>query len=174
MSARQVLVALCTYNEIDTLPELVALIRKVLPDVRILVVDDNSPDGTGDWCDQFAEHDAFLQCIHRQGKLGLGSATIEAMRFAIKAGCDVIVTLDADLSHDPAYLPEMLKLVEQVERCDRFTLLRRRAHRGLASQQTNHQPRAQSHQPSLAGSPGPRRERRVSGLSNRKTKNSSI
>jgi dolichol-phosphate mannosyltransferase len=108
MSTARALVALATYNEIENLPSLVAEIHHQLPDADVLVVDDNSPDGTGEWCDRHALEEPRLHCIHRAGKLGLGSATIEAARHAIERGYDVFVTLDADWSHDPRHLTELL------------------------------------------------------------------
>src|SRR5882757_1396319 len=100
MSAPRVLVALATYDEIETLPGLVDEVQRVLPAADILVVDDNSPDGTGQWCDQRASTDARLKCIHRPGKLGLGSATLDAIRYALDGPYDLLVTMDADWSHD--------------------------------------------------------------------------
>jgi dolichol-phosphate mannosyltransferase len=109
------LVALATYNEVETLPSLVDEILRVLPDAHILVVDDNSPDGTGRWCDDRARHEPRLRSLHRPGKLGLGSATLLAARRAIDDQYDVFVTLDADWSHDPRHLPQ---LVQATEHCD--------------------------------------------------------
>jgi dolichol-phosphate mannosyltransferase len=108
MTTPRVLVALATYNEISNLPSLVEAIHSVLPDAELLIVDDNSPDGTGGWCDERSKIDLWLKCIHRAGKLGLGSATLSAMRFAIGGAYDVLVTMDADWSHDPQYLPALV------------------------------------------------------------------
>src|SRR5690242_3762904 len=105
MSATRTLVAVATYNEIENLPGLVDAIHAALPAADILVVDDNSPDGTGRWCDERATTDSQLKCLHRPGKLGLGSATIAGIRFAIDEQYDVLVTMDADWSHGPEYLP---------------------------------------------------------------------
>jgi dolichol-phosphate mannosyltransferase len=109
------LVALATYNEIENLPTLVDEVLRVLPDADLLVVDDNSPDGTGKWCDSRAKKGLRLRCLHRTGKLGLGSATLEAARIAIDEGYDVFITLDADWSHDPKHLPELLSATEHVD-----------------------------------------------------------
>lgn len=108
MCTHRTLVALATYNEVENLPGLVDAILRVLPTADLLVVDDNSPDGSGRWCDQRAASEPRLQCLHRAGKLGLGSATLEAIRWAIAHDYDVIVTMDADWSHDPAHLPELV------------------------------------------------------------------
>jgi dolichol-phosphate mannosyltransferase len=109
------LVALATYNEIENLPSLVDAILCVLPDADVLVVDDNSPDGTGKWCDGRASTEPRVRCLHRPGKMGLGSATLEAARTAIDGDYDVFITLDADWSHDPKQLPELLGRTERVD-----------------------------------------------------------
>jgi dolichol-phosphate mannosyltransferase len=109
------LVALATYNEIENLPTLVPAIREQLPRADVLVVDDNSPDGTGRWCDEFAASHPWFGVIHRPGKLGLGSATWAAMQHAIARGDDVIVTLDADWSHPPKVLPALVTATEHAD-----------------------------------------------------------
>jgi len=111
MAASRVLVALATYDEIETLPGLIDEVQRVLPATDILVVDDNSPDGTGAWCDQRAITDPRLKCLHRPGKQGLGSATLDAIRYALDEPYDVLVTMDADWSHDPQYLPALVEAV---------------------------------------------------------------
>jgi dolichol-phosphate mannosyltransferase len=108
MMTPRVLVALATYNEINNLPSLIDAIHNVLSDAELLIVDDNSPDGTGRWCDERAKTDSRLKCLHRPGKQGLGSATLSAMRFAFDGPYDVLVTMDADWSHDPQYLPALV------------------------------------------------------------------
>lgn len=109
------IVAVATYNELENLPSLVEAIHAALPEADILVVDDNSPDGTGDWAAERATADPRLSVIHREGKLGLGSATIAAMRHAIAGGYERIATLDADWSHPPEELPTLLKLSESAD-----------------------------------------------------------
>lgn len=108
MASSRILVALATYNEIENLPGLVDAVLHVLPDSDVLVIDDNSPDGTGQWCDDRSQTEPRLQCIHRSGKLGLGTATLDAARYAIAERYDVFITLDADWSHDPNYLPDLV------------------------------------------------------------------
>lgn len=115
MTTPRVIVALATYNEISNLPSLVDAIHSVLPDAELLIVDDNSPDGTGKWCNERAKIDLWLKCIHRTGKLGLGSATISAMRFSIDRAYDVLVTMDADWSHDPQYLPALVSATSDAD-----------------------------------------------------------
>jgi dolichol-phosphate mannosyltransferase len=102
------LVALATYNEIDNLPSLVAAIRAQLPDADVLVVDDNSPDGTGRWCDDEARRSPWFSVIHRESKRGLGSATWAAMQAAMDRGYEYLITLDADWSHPPEAMPELV------------------------------------------------------------------
>jgi len=76
-------------------------------------VDDNSPDGTGEVADELARHDARVHVIHRPGKLGLGTAYITGFRWALERGFDYVFEMDADFSHDPKYLPEMLRTAER-------------------------------------------------------------
>ena len=83
---RPTLVTLATYNEIENLPPLMDQIFAAAPDVDVLVIDDNSPDGTGRWCDERAAADPRVRCLHRAGKLGLGTATIAGMKYAIEHG----------------------------------------------------------------------------------------
>jgi dolichol-phosphate mannosyltransferase len=103
------LVALATYNELGNLPSLVTSIRQQLPDADVLVVDDNSPDGTGQWCDAFARDNPWFSVVHREGKLGLGSATWAAMQAAIDRGHDLLITLDADWAHPPEALSTLVR-----------------------------------------------------------------
>ena len=102
------LVTLATYNEIENLPKLVDEIFRHAPEVDLLVIDDNSPDGTGEWCRRRAEADPRVHCLHRSGKLGLGTATIAGMKYAIEHGYAQVLNMDADFSHDPKYLPDLL------------------------------------------------------------------
>ncbi len=102
------LVTLATYNEIENLPKLVDEILAVAPQVDLLVVDDNSPDGTGNWCDEQSAREPRLHCLHRAGKLGLGTATIAGMQYAIENGYQYVLNMDADFSHHPRYIPALL------------------------------------------------------------------
>jgi dolichol-phosphate mannosyltransferase len=104
----RVLVSTATYNERDNLPVLVKEIHHHLPGADILIVDDNSPDGTGRLADQLAAADRRIHVLHRAGKLGLGTAILAAMRYAMDQDYDLFVNIDADLSHQPSYLPALL------------------------------------------------------------------
>jgi len=108
--SQRTLVALATFNEIENLPTLVDAIEQALPDADLLIVDDNSPDGTGRWCDERSAGDTRLSVLHRAGKLGLGSATIEAFAHAIERDYNVVVTMDADWSHEPTAIAELVAL----------------------------------------------------------------
>jgi dolichol-phosphate mannosyltransferase len=106
-----VTVVLPTYDEAANLPVIVAgLFALPLPNLRILVADDNSPDGTGDVGDQLAERYGAdkMTIVHRPGKQGLGRAYVDGMTRAIAAGAEFVVQMDSDLSHAPKYLPQML------------------------------------------------------------------
>jgi dolichol-phosphate mannosyltransferase len=106
--AHATLLTLATYNEIENLPRLVEEILATAPDVDVLVIDDNSPDGTGQWCDRKAADEPRLRCLHRSGKLGLGTATIAGMKHAIEQGYRYVLNMDADFSHRPRYLPALV------------------------------------------------------------------
>ncbi len=111
MPTPKTLVAVATYNERDNLPSLIDAIEVALPEADILVIDDNSPDGTGAWADERAAADPLVRVVHRAGKLGLGTATFAAMRVAIDEGYDVVCTLDADWSHPPEKLPDLIERI---------------------------------------------------------------
>ncbi|HEX4000505.1 MAG TPA: polyprenol monophosphomannose synthase [Pirellulales bacterium] len=102
------LVMTATYNEIENLPRLVEQIFQFAPEADVLVVDDNSPDGTGQWCDRQAGIDPRLHCLHRTGKLGLGTAIVAGLKYGIEHGYKYVVNMDADFSHPPRYLPAMV------------------------------------------------------------------
>ncbi len=103
-----VLVTLATYNEVGNLEELVSEIFKVVPFVHILVIDDNSPDGTGQLADKLGAADPRVRVLHRPGKLGLGTALLAAIRYAIDHNYEYLLNMDADFSHHPRYLPGLL------------------------------------------------------------------
>ena len=109
--APRVLVVTPTYNERENLPELVAAVHRAAPEADLLIVDDASPDGTGPLADAIAAADPHVRVLHRAGKLGLGTAYVEGFGYATAHGYDVVFEMDADLSHDPAYIPRFLEAI---------------------------------------------------------------
>jgi dolichol-phosphate mannosyltransferase len=111
------IIVIPTYNEADNLPVLAAELWALeLPDLQLIVVDDNSPDGTGDVAEELAERKpGRVTVIRRDGKYGLGSAYREGFRRALDMGADAIIQMDADFSHSPNYLPEMLDLLKEYD-----------------------------------------------------------
>ena len=102
------LVVVPTYNEAKNIEQLIPLILEQDPRLEVLVVDDNSPDGTGAVVDQAAAKDSRVHALHRDGKLGLGTAYIAGFRWALEHDYEFIFEMDADFSHDPKHLPEFL------------------------------------------------------------------
>lgn len=106
---QRVLVNTATYNERENIGRLIAEIHLHVPQAHILVVDDNSPDGTGILVDELAAKDSRVHCLHRSGKLGLGTAIIAGMRYAIEHNYDLFVNMDADFSHPPSAIPALIE-----------------------------------------------------------------
>lgn len=104
----RVLVLVPTYNERENLEPIVGRIRQAVPAADILVLDDNSPDGTGELADEIAARDARVQVLHRRGKEGLGKAYLAGFAWGLERGYDAIVEIDADGSHPAEELPAML------------------------------------------------------------------
>jgi dolichol-phosphate mannosyltransferase len=107
---RQLTIVIPTFNEAENLENLaLALYEQPLRNLKILIVDDNSPDGSGDLADNLARHfgDQF-EVVHRKGKLGLGSAYIHGFKHVLAQGAEAVAQMDADFSHSPGYLPQML------------------------------------------------------------------
>lgn len=104
----KILISMATYNEKENLVPLVQEIQKYAPQADILVIDDNSPDGTGRIADDLARADPRIRVLHRAGKLGLGTAILAGMNYAMNNGYDLFINLDADFSHHPRYLPALL------------------------------------------------------------------
>ena len=108
----RVAVIVPTYNERANLEQIASRLRTAVPDADLLVVDDNSPDGTGEAADKLAAGDARIHVLHRPAKAGLGSAYIAGFRWALERGYDVLVEIDADGSHQPQELPALLAALE--------------------------------------------------------------
>ena len=113
MSVRTALVVVPTYNELANLPALaVGLMEQ--PNLRLLIVDDQSPDGTGDLADQLASaHAGRISVLHRTGRRGLGRSYVDGLKEALREPVDVICQMDADLSHDPVQLPALIAAADQ-------------------------------------------------------------
>lgn len=107
-STDRVLVIIPTYNEADNIGPITERLLSAVPDVHVLVVDDGSPDGTGEIADKFAAADDRIQVLHRSTKAGLGAAYVAGFRLGLEAGYDVLVEMDADGSHAPEQLPRLL------------------------------------------------------------------
>jgi dolichol-phosphate mannosyltransferase len=101
-------VVLPTYNERENIEAMVTALRSLPVSVHVIVVDDNSPDGTGEVAEQLSRRIAEVEVIHRAGKFGLGSAYAAGFARALGNGYDLVCTMDADFSHDPSYLPALI------------------------------------------------------------------
>ena len=108
VAAARVLVIIPTYQERESLPLIVARVRTAVPTAHVLVADDNSPDGTGKIADELAASDDHLHVLHRPAKKGLGAAYVAGFEWALSNGYDAIVEMDADGSHQPEQLPDLL------------------------------------------------------------------
>ena len=104
-----------TYNEIENLGDVVARVLRATPDVDVLVVDDDSPDGTGKLADELAANEPRVSVLHRTVKQGLGAAYIHGFQVALDAGYEVIGEMDADGSHLPEQLPDLLRAIERAD-----------------------------------------------------------
>jgi len=111
----RVLVVVPTYNEIKNLPQIVPEILRQDPRIEVLVVDDGSPDGTGELADRMGEEDPRIHCLHRTRKQGLGKAYLAGFQWALERDYEFIFEMDADFSHDPKYLPGFLRAVEDAD-----------------------------------------------------------
>jgi dolichol-phosphate mannosyltransferase len=111
MSAKTLIVT-PTYNEKENLPRFVPAVRAAFPEADILIVDDNSPDGTGQMADEMAAKDPHIRVMHRAGKLGLGTAYIQAFQKGLGEGYERFFEMDADLSHDVRYLPDFIRALD--------------------------------------------------------------
>jgi glycosyltransferase involved in cell wall biosynthesis len=110
-----VLVVVPTYDERENLPELLGRLRTAVPDADVLVVDDSSPDGTGDLADSLAASDPQLHVLHRPGKQGLGVAYLAGYGWGLARDYVAFVQMDADLSHLPEQVPDLLRALEDAD-----------------------------------------------------------
>ena len=111
----RVVVIIPTYNERDNLRPITARVRSAVPGAGVLVVDDNSPDGTGQVADELAAADDQIQVLHRSAKAGLGAAYIAGFGWALDHGYDAMVEMDADGSHQPEELPRLLGALDDAD-----------------------------------------------------------
>lgn len=111
----RILVIVPTYNEAKNLPQIVPEILKQDPRLEVLVVDDNSPDGTGDLADRMAQTKTRVHVLHRQAKEGLGRAYLAGFHWGLEQGYQAMFEMDADFSHDPAFLPRFLVAIEDAD-----------------------------------------------------------
>jgi dolichol-phosphate mannosyltransferase len=114
-SPRRALVCLPTYDEAENVGPITEAILAATPEVDVLVIDDNSPDGTGKLADAIAAREPRVKVLHRKGKEGLGKAYLAGFAWALERGYERILEMDADFSHDPKYLPGMLAASQEAD-----------------------------------------------------------
>lgn len=105
-------ICVATYNERENVQDLVQRVLAAVAGGSIVIVDDNSPDGTGELLDEMASGDPRVHPIHRPGKMGYASAHRAAISYALEHGADIVITMDADFSHDPKHLPALVELID--------------------------------------------------------------
>lgn len=113
--AEKILVIIPTYNEIENLGNIVPRVVEQGPDIDVLVVDDSSPDGTGELADRLASDDPRIHVLHRENKEGLGRAYLAGFKWALERDYQYIFEMDADFSHDPKFIPGFLRAVEDAD-----------------------------------------------------------
>jgi dolichol-phosphate mannosyltransferase len=113
--SRETLICLPTYDEKENLEPIVEAVLAAAPSVDLLVIDDNSPDGTGQIADAIAKREERVKVLHRAGKEGLGKAYLAGFVWALERGYERVIEMDADFSHDPRYLPTMLDRAREAD-----------------------------------------------------------
>lgn len=113
--AERAVVIIPTFNERENLPRIVPMILEQDRRLEVLIVDDASPDGTGELAEALAQADSRVHVLHRSGKLGLGTAYVAGFQWAIKHGYDYAFEMDADFSHDPRHLPDLLHAINDAD-----------------------------------------------------------
>ena len=109
------LVIIPTYNEVENLRPLLEQVFAYAQEADVLIVDDHSPDGTGELADEIEQENARVHVLHRPGKLGLGTAYLAGFRYALQHGYEAAFEMDADFSHDPSYLPAFYQAIEEAD-----------------------------------------------------------
>lgn len=113
---KRALIIIPTYNELQNITKLIpALFALPADNIHLLIVDDNSPDGTGDYIEGLAKNDSRIHLLRRPRKMGLGTAYTDGFKYAIKEGYDYIFEMDADFSHDPKEIPNFLREIENAD-----------------------------------------------------------
>ncbi|MCX7797886.1 MAG: polyprenol monophosphomannose synthase [Melioribacter sp.] len=115
INSLKALVIIPTYNELDNVQKLIPFILERYPDINILIVDDNSPDGTADYIAQLGKNDSRVKLIKRESKMGLGTAYVEGFKFMLRNGYDVAIQMDADYSHDPNEIENFLNKIKDYD-----------------------------------------------------------
>ena len=115
MREQKILIITPTYNERENLQRLTTEVHRIVPEAHMLIVDDNSPDGTGDLAEGLAASDSRISVLHREGKLGLGTAYVTGFKYALEHGYDLVFEMDADFSHRPEHLPEFLEAIKNAD-----------------------------------------------------------
>ncbi len=111
----KVLVVVPTYNEAENVPRLIPAILGQAPNVEVLIVDDNSPDGTGAMVNEMLKTDSRVHLLQRSGKMGLGTAYVAGFKYALQHEYDLVIEMDADFSHSPKEIPNFLKKIEEAD-----------------------------------------------------------
>jgi dolichol-phosphate mannosyltransferase len=113
--AERFLVCIPTYNELLTLPQIVPAVLRQDPRFEVLVIDDASPDGTGELADRMGREEPRVHCLHRTAKEGLGKAYLAGFHWALERDYSLVFEMDSDFSHDPKFLPDFLRAIEQAD-----------------------------------------------------------
>jgi dolichol-phosphate mannosyltransferase len=112
---KRTLIVMPTYNERENLPQIVPLVLSQDPGIHVLIVDDNSPDGTGELADTMAAENERIHVLHRPGKQGLGTAYIAGFKWALERDYEYIFEMDSDFSHNPDHIPQFLEVVQDYD-----------------------------------------------------------
>ncbi len=111
----RVLIVMPTYNERENVPAIVPMVLSQHPGIHVLIVDDNSPDGTGELADELSGRDERIHVLHREGKLGLGTAYIAGFKWALERDYDLVFEMDSDFSHNPDHIPQFLEAAQEYD-----------------------------------------------------------